>query len=86
MTCSMLPQTPDELPTGAPPRSRRSRPAAGSRTSRSRTAPMRTADSLMRVERAISEPVQVGRVDLPPAETTISVATRIEEAHDQADT
>jgi len=47
---------------------------------------MRTADSLMRVERAISEPVQVGRVDLPPAETTISVATRIEEAHDQADT
>ncbi|MGH2844052.1 MAG: hypothetical protein ACRDKL_10780 [Solirubrobacteraceae bacterium] len=43
-------------------------------------------DSLMRVECAISEPVQIGRVDLPPAEITISLAAKIEQAHDQADT
>jgi hypothetical protein len=41
-------------------------------------------ESLIRVEWAISEPVQVGRVDLPPAETTISLAARIEE-HDHTD-
>ena len=42
-------------------------------------------DSLMRVECTISEPVQVGEIDLPPAETTISLAAKIEQEHDQAD-
>jgi hypothetical protein len=43
-------------------------------------------DSLMRVECAISEPVQVGGIDLPPPATTISLAATIEQEHDQADT
>lgn len=43
-------------------------------------------DSLMRVECAISEPVQVGGIDLPPPGTTISLAAKIEQEHDRADT
>ena len=43
-------------------------------------------DSLMRVECAISELLQVSGIDLPPPETTISLATKIEQEHDQADT
>jgi hypothetical protein len=43
-------------------------------------------DTLMRVECAISEPVQVGGIELPPAETTTSLAAKIEQEHDQADT
>ena len=40
-------------------------------------------DSLLRVECEISEPLQVGAIDLPPAETTISLAAKIEQAHDR---
>jgi hypothetical protein len=43
-------------------------------------------DSRMRVECAISEPVQVGGIALPPPDTTISLAAKIEQEHDQADT
>ena len=39
-------------------------------------------NSLMRVECAISEPVQVGAIDLPPPETTLSLAAKIEQEHD----
>ena len=41
--------------------------------------------SLIRVECAISEPVQVGRIDLPQAESTISLAAKFEQEHNQAD-
>jgi hypothetical protein len=37
------------------------------------------SDSLMRIECAISEPIEVGEIDLRPAETTISLAAKIEE-------
>jgi len=40
----------------------------------------------MRVECAISEPIRVGGIDLPPPETTISLAAKIEQEYDQADT
>jgi hypothetical protein len=43
-------------------------------------------DSLVRVECAISEPVEVDGIELPPAEATISLAAKIEQEHDQADT
>lgn len=43
-------------------------------------------DSLVRVECAVSEPVQVGEIDLPPPETTISLAAKIEQEQAQADT
>jgi hypothetical protein len=39
-------------------------------------------ESLMRVECAISEPVQVGGIDLPPPDATISLAAKIEQEHD----
>jgi hypothetical protein len=42
-------------------------------------------DSLIRIECAISEPVEVDEIDLPPAEATVSLAVRIEEGEDQAD-
>jgi hypothetical protein len=42
-------------------------------------------DSLTRIECAISEPVEVGELDLPPAETTISLAAKIEEGQDHPD-
>jgi hypothetical protein len=42
-------------------------------------------DSLVRVECAISEPVQVGGIDLPPPDTTMSLAAKIEQDHDHAD-
>jgi hypothetical protein len=41
--------------------------------------------SLIHLECGISEPVEVGRIDLPPDGTTISLAAKIEQEHDQAD-
>jgi hypothetical protein len=43
-------------------------------------------DSLIRVECVISEPVQVGGIDLPPPDMTISLTAKIEQEHDRADT
>jgi hypothetical protein len=42
-------------------------------------------DSVIRVECALSEPVQTAQIDLPPAESTISMADKIEQDHNQAD-
>jgi hypothetical protein len=42
-------------------------------------------DSLIRIECAISEPVEVAEIDLPPAESTISLAAKIEEGRDHPD-
>jgi hypothetical protein len=42
-------------------------------------------DSLIRIECAISESVEVDEIDLPPAETTNSLAAKIEEGQDRAD-
>jgi hypothetical protein len=41
-------------------------------------------DSLVRIECAISEPVQVDGIDLPPPDTTISLAAKIEQEYDHA--
>jgi hypothetical protein len=42
--------------------------------------------SLIRVECAISEPVQVGGIDPPPPDRTISLAAKIEQEPNQTDT
>jgi hypothetical protein len=41
--------------------------------------------SSIRLECRISEPVEVGGIDLPPDETTISLAAKIEQEHNRAD-
>ena len=42
-------------------------------------------DSVLRVECAISESFQVGAIDLPPPDTTISLAGKIEQERDRVD-
>ena len=41
-------------------------------------------DCVLRLECSISEPVPVDAIDLPPAETTISMLAKIEAGHDQS--
>jgi hypothetical protein len=43
------------------------------------------SDSLLRIQCAISEPVEVGEIDLPPAQSTIPLAAKIEEGLDHPD-
>ena len=50
-------------------------------THRSREDP----DSFMRIECTISEPIEVAEIDLPPAETTSSLAAKIEAGLDHPD-